>query len=560
MLDHYKILKEYFDNAAYGMLSRIDKDPKSPSYGYVKNNWSDYYEGDWFFGIALACVEAYYLKGIKSYHDAAFLDAAENVLSGAERFIHDDGTIDLRITNFHDPSLCAFVIRDTLGPMIEIISKNTEHTPKEDALSSHMISILERMAPAVKHLGFHTPNHRWIFCAALSFIKKYLGDDEAEEVMNKFFWEGVDCDEYGEYTERSTGIYNRICNHSFLSLTHTYDKKYLEYPTRNMRLMRSFYEPDNTICTLNSIRQDRGNTPDMNIYYFIYLPLALFTHDPEFAYFADRGLRYLMSDAEKSEKPFEYIDCMLMYWFFAEEEWQKPETFDGIPSYLPKRNLDIYLPDSGTGRVYLNGATATVLRTNHPDFFKLQIGRYSVFARFGGSFFGLPHSQFRPGKMEKTERGFRLISNEEAGYRSLLDEPPETSNWYRMDHSKRKMINVRHFDTVADISFEGRKVIFDISHSGDDLILTKLELVMTPNGKVETTDLNFIAKPNDYVYLKSGEMTVRFDGGTALKLVGGSYAHFSAENMRGTEQVPPGFFTVCLSGSTPGKIHLEMEY
>ena len=560
MLDHYKILKEYFENASYGILSRIDRNPESSSYGYVKNNWSDYYEADWYFGLALACIEAYYMKDTKSYRDGAFLEGAENVLSGAERFIHEDGTIDLRVTNYHDPSLCAFSIRDCLGPMIEIVTKNTRHTPLEDKIEAHILAIISKMAPAVKNLGFHTPNHRWIMCAALAFIKKYLGDDEAQGVMDKFFWEGIDCDEYGEYTERSTGIYNRICNHSFLSLSHTYDKKYIEYPIRNMRLMRSFYEPDNTICTLNSLRQDRGNSPDINLYYFIYLPLALYTKDPEFAYYSDRALRSLISEASKSEHPFEYADSMLMYWFFAEEEWQKHETYESIPSYLPERNLDIYLPESGTGRVYRNGATATVLRTHNTDFFKLQIKKYSIFARFGGAFFGLPHSQFRPTEMEKTERGFRLISNEEAGYRSQFDEPPEASNWHRMDHSKRKIINVRHFDTVVDVSFEGRKVIFDVSYGGDDLIPVKLELVMTPNGKVETDELNFIARPNDYVYFKNGKMTMRFDGGTAVNFTGGSYAHFSAEDMRGTEHVPSGFFTVCLTGSTPGNMHFEIEY
>ena len=561
MLNHYEILKEYFNNAAKNMLSRIDREPSSASYGYVKNNWSDYYEGDWYFGLLLACVEAYYFKGTDSYMNSEFLEGAETVMCGAERYIHEDGTMDLRVTNYHDPSLCAFSVRDFIGPALEIMVRNSNHTPLEDKVEAHIRAIISKMAPAIKNLGFHTPNHRWIICAALSYIKKYLNDDEAQTVMDKFFWEGIDCDEYGEYTERSTGIYNRICNHSFLSLTHTYDKKFLEYPIRNMRLMRSFYEPDNTICTIGSLRQDRGKSPDVDLYYFIYLPLALYTGDPEFAYFADRALKNIMAEASKRETPYEWLDAMMFYWFFAEPDWQKKETYEKIESYLPKRDLNVYIPNSGTGRVYLDGgATATVLRTTSPDFFKFQIGKYTVCARAGGAFFGYPHSQFRPKKMEKTEHGFRLISNEEAGYRSQFEEPPETSDWHRMDHSKRHIINVRHFDTVVDISFIDRKIAFDVSYGGDDLIPVKLEFMMTPGGKVETEQMNFITRAGDYVFLKNGSMIVRFDGGTAVKFSGGSYGHFAAEDMRGTEHVPSGMFTLCLDASTPAKMHFEIEY
>jgi hypothetical protein len=561
MLDHYKYHKQFFENGIYGLLSRVDRNPDDEEYGYVRNNWSDYYEGDWYFGIALAFVEAYYIEGIRSYHDDELLRAVDDIYSAIEKYIHEDGTMDLRVTNYHDPSLCAFVVRDTAGPMLELFDTFSTHTELEDKTEAHLRSIVKKMAPAIKHLGFHTPNHRWIFCAALSYIKKYLGDNEAQSVMDKFFWEGIDCDEYGEYTERSTGLYNRICNHSFVSLAHTYDKKFIEYPTRNMRLMRSFYEPDNSICTLGSLRQDKGKSQNVDFYYMIYLPLALSTRDPEFAFYSDRALNNILADGIKNDRPIEYIDAFIMYFLMSEPEWTKSETYESIPSYLPKRDLDIFLPNSGTGRVYLDGgATATVLRTSAPDFFKFQIGKYSIVARAGGAFFGNPHSQFRPKKMEKTENGFRLISNEEAGYRSQLDEPPETSDWHRMDHSKRHILNVRRFDTVVDISFSGRKVAFDVDFGGDEYIPVKFELTMTPGGKVETDNMNFIARAGDYVYLKNGGMTMRFDGGTSVKICGGAYKHFTAEDMRGTEHVPSDSFTVCFTGSTPDKLHFEIEY
>ena len=69
----------------------------------------------------------------------------------------------------------------------------------------------------------------------------------------------------------------------------------------------------------------------------------------------------------------------------------------------------------------------------------------------------------------------------------------------------------------------------------------------------------FTARADDYVYFKSGKMTVSY-GGTVFELTGGSCAHFAADNMRGTERVPSGTFTVCLTAITPGKLHLKIKY
>lgn len=559
MLNHYKVHKKYYENGAYNFVKRIDSDPSSDSYGATKGNPAGYHNVAELYSYMLVNVVSYYLEGTTCYRDEIFLKTAKVSLDGAERYIHEDGTVDLRVTNFHDPTYCGFNVRDYIGPALELVRKYSKHTELENAVEAQLISVITRMGRAMETLGFHTPNHRWVISSALSYVKHLTGDEKAGETMDKYFWEGIDCDEYGEYTERSTGIYNLICNQSFLQLAHMEDIKFLEYPTRNMHLMRSFYEPNDMICTLNSMRQDRGSDVPVDNYYTIYLPLALYTGDPEFAYYSDRALKRIMAEEMKKETPFEYLHAMIMYWFLVNDEWRTDEKYESIASYLPKRDLSVYLPESGIARIYKDNVTMTILRTNAPDFFKLQSGKYTVCARCGGSFFGLPHSQFRPKKMEKTENGYRLISREEAGYRSQFDAPPETSVWRHMDHSKRELLNVQQFDTVVDVTPGDHEVDIDVDFSGADLIPTKLELTFTPGGRVSTDEMCFTARADDYVYFKSGKMTVSY-GETVFELTGGACAHFAADNMRGTEHVPSGTFAVCLTAVTPGKLHLKIKY
>jgi len=560
MLNHYEFLSKHYALGIYDMINRIDRDPSSPGYGLVCEYNPEVADAAWYYTFAFSILLCYYIKGEACYRDEKILDAVDVVLDAGERMMHDDGTVDLHVTNFHDPSYCGFSVRDALGPMLDVIKKYTLHAPLEDKIEARLISMISRMGKAMEQFGFHTPNHRWIICSALSYVYKFTGDEKALDTMNKYLWEGIDCDEYGEYTERSTGVYNLICNRSFLFLAHTTgDKKYLEYPARNMRLMHSFYEPDKTICTMNSMRQDRGKTSiTSDIYYTIYLPLALYTRDPEFAYYSDSFLRVLMGEAMKSESPYIYRDAEKMYWFLMHEEWQN--GFEDIPSCPPTRNRDIYLPDSGIARIYRDDATVTVVRSNSPDFFKLQTGKYSISARFAGSFFGAPHSQFRPKTMEKTEKGFKLISNEVAGYRSQFDEPPETSVWRHMDHSKRHIINMQSFDVTADVAVDGRTVTLDIEYGGADTIPIKLELMLDSGCRFETENVSFTSHPSDYIFLRSGKATITFDAHHKIEIDGGAYAHSMAENMRGAEHVPEGCFTICLTGKTPGKMHLTFKF
>ena len=89
-------------------------------------------------------------------------------------------------------------------------------TAEECAARDHMLKALALLAKGCLNGGFHTPNHRWVECAALLMCHNIFGWKELREKVDGYLSEGIDCDEYGEFTERSMGCYNPINVNSML--------------------------------------------------------------------------------------------------------------------------------------------------------------------------------------------------------------------------------------------------------------------------------------------------------------------------------------------------------
>ena len=550
MKNHYELIKQHFFKTFDPSLKLNDlvNDPQRlPMFLSTGGADQGVTDGAEFASALVGFTLAYYLEGSPRYHDAELLERAYKGLCHYELYMHEDGSDDLLSTNFHDPSQTGFHVH-AIYIVTELIARLSAHTPVEDKLYEKIKEILRKNGHAMATLGFHTPNHRWVICSGLAIAYRHTGEQEFLDAIEEFLREGVDCDAYGEYAERSTGSYNNICNYSFMVMGYMLDREeFFEYPRRNIRLMYHFIEPDSTVNTLNSTRWDNSGEYKIAPYYPHYVLLGLIDKDPEFAYMADTLYEKYGS--------FVLGDRMAFLLTYLTLHPEIAERYAEITPRAPKKDQSCFLPNSRYARIYKpeNQLTMTALCTRGPVFFQMNYGASVLQVRFAGSFFGDKHSQFRASKIIPTEDGYKLICDANAGYRTRLPEKPETSDWWRMDHSKRETINVQNFHTEITIHILDDGATLDIETSGCERIPTKLEISMAPGGKFYTRSVMTQPKAGDYFFLADERAKYFVDGVRYFEIEGGFFEHWNAERMRGSVPVSPSKFTVAMTTSTPQK-------
>ena len=550
MKNHYELIKQYFLKTFDYSLKReaVVNDPaRLPLYLSTAGPDQGITDGAEFASAMTGLVLAYYLEGSPRYRDPELLESAYTGLCHYEQYMHEDGSDDLLSTNFHDPAQTGFHVH-SIYPVTELIAQLSAHTPAEDKLFDKIKEILLKNGRAMARLGFHTPNHRWVICSGLAIAYRYTGEQEFLDAIEEFLREGVDCDEYGEYAERSTGSYNNICNYSFMLMGYMLDREDLyEYTRRNIRLMYHFIEPDETVNTLNSTRWDNNGEYKIAPYYPHYVLLGLLDRDPEFAYMADTLYAKYGNFVLGDRLPF-----MLTYLTLHPEI---AERYSEITPIAPKKDQSCFLPNSRYARIYKpdRQLTMTALCTRGPVFFQMNYGSSILQVRFAGSFFGDRHSQFRASQIIPIEDGYKLICDSNAGYKTRLEEKPETSDWWKMDHTKRQVINVQNFHTEITIHILEDGVTFDIETSGCERIPTKLEFSMAPGGKFFSKSVMAQPKAGDYFFLADDNAKYFVDGYRYFEFEGGFFEHWNAERMRGAMPVNPGKFTIAMTTVTPQK-------
>lgn len=562
MLNHFAEFRRWFFGGVEKWISSVSLDKKRNDYLMMPDNFRDFYSQDYSVNIIYVALLAYYMEGSPYYKDKYMLnlacDAAEFI---SDNYQHADGSFDLRDTNFHDASTCGFTVRWSIGPELDLLRKYTKHTDEEDRLDERLTDIIFKAGKAMSRLGFHTPNHRWVISSALSYAYKLTGEPEFLDAINGFLSEGIDINSDGEYTERSTGCYNVICNESFYKLAYNLGRPELLAPVeKNLTLMHSLFEADGTTCTLSSQRQDVEKLHYASEYYTAYLYMALTTGSSEFAYYADSFLSGYLADEIKAIPGTYYpIHCELLYWFLMNPDWEEKQK--SITAEKPVRERSVFLGENGMARVYDGNRTLTVLKARHPDFLMYHFGCGYLCVRLAGAFFGDEHAQFRAKEIIPLGNGaYKLISHEECGYRSRLETPPETSDWHLMDHSKRKTINIRDFGFEVTVTPIKNGFSLDVVSKGEAGVPVKLEFLMPPTGRYDTPHVSMFVNPGDYLIQKDGKCDYYLQGKGRISIDGGYYKSSCAPDMRGSVRRSDSVFTVCMTEDSPACFHVDVTY
>lgn len=479
----------------------------------------------------LSNLAALFLAPESRYHRSADLLARmERAAEHLVRIQHGDGSIDLPITNFGSPPDTAFVLEPLCAAAEVLRARKYGETRR---LETALETFVQRGASALTTGGIHTPNHRWVVVSALARCQHLFPDPRYLTRLDEWLAEGIDLDEEGEFTERSTGIYNAVTDRALLTAGRMLDRPVLFEPVRkNLETMIYFLHPNGEVATDISRRQDRFQPATLRPYYHAYRFLARHDRNGRFATVAD--------DIERKHLP--ELGGELIYFLEIAELRRDLPPREALPT-----NYDKFFPSSGFAHIRRGDRSATILGGDSRFFSFRHCGAVVEAVRLASAFFG--KGQF---SAPLTHLGsvYRLEQELEGYYLQPLDAQDRRTdgNWQPMPNSRRAHSNICHLRSGVDIreTKDGFELSLDVR--GTDRVPLLLEITLRPGGELTGDGLAPVPDvPNAYVLgegFASYELT-----GRRLRMGPGFRSHTWTQ-LRGAEPRLEGV-TLYLTEFTP---------
>ncbi|WP_019914248.1 hypothetical protein [Paenibacillus sp. HW567] len=543
----YKQLVDSNDRAVAEGLSRQELDPQSRCYGGTIDPgtgiaWVNHTTGTptemCYWGAALANPDSAYYRDEELL--ARLLLATEFVL----RAQHEDGSISPGWTNFHSPPDTAFVVVG-YAQLYQLLS-GQDWLPLQPVLDN-MRLFLERTIPVMLTGGCHTPNHRWVLCAALGFLHELFGLEAVVQRADEWLAEGMDISPDGEWTERSNGIYSAVSDIMLIHAARSLDRRGLLEPVRqNLRMMVYLVHPSGEIVTDYSGRQDLGSVHDLAPYYLPYAILARSDGDEMFAGMAEWAGHALESPGACS------VNVLVR--MLLEPELQQPLKAAALPVKYEKMLNGDFLRHSylqqieaagHNGKIYHSrlhtdfGApvaryrdedTSVTLMTETPSFFALRHGSVRLLAVQMASYFYPGYVPMQ--EMTKLPDGYRLAGEQKKGYYGpvegvLLPQTAETpvSPWYLLPHQSRPLTHEQTFRVQAEVQRIGEDWTIRLHSEEPGEVMTQISFIFGREGSFTSGELRAVEED---AYLWSGG-SLRYTCGEAwIELTGGEMGHLAA--------------------------------
>jgi len=494
-----------------------------------------------------------------------------------ERVQRPDGTFDLLTTNFFSAPDTGFTVHDLVYtyrliekcsspdaravlavaasmhpvPSAAPVEQGRATSPGQagerlaegaDSFASRLQLLISRAGHGMCCGGFHTPNHRWVLAAALMMAYNVCGVERFAQSANKYLAEGIDCDHNGEFTERSAGIYNATNDSSLIILAEeTGRSDLLAHVRRNLEMMLTYMDPDGTVFTQNSSRQDRSSVTGLSParYLPLYLYMANQCGDERFSAMAARIATQLRESglADPDLDSAGLLHLLLL----------KPGLYQAsVPEGVIPSRYEVFYEESGIVRIRRDSVSLSLLRDNS-SFLFFQVGALRCRMKVCASFFAV--AQFKAEKLYKTDESYVLESNATGVYGLPFEDPPETSDWRKMCHSRRKIGTQVELATRVVVSEKDGEVRVAIQTSGCDRVPIKVELCFSAPVQMYGDGFILTGSSGQSVVIRSGHVVLS-DGRSAMRVGPGFAAHTYTSTMRGSEPQSASEFTVYFTDFT----------
>ena len=286
---------------------------------------------------------AYLLSESRHYRSEELLQRILLAAEFARRHRNPSGCFDLLTTNFDSAPDAGFVVQ-AIAPVVFAARQQAADDEGAAEIADALGELIQTAAPGMVAGGFHTPNHRWVLVAALAQAQALYPELEVSATVDAYLGEGIDINADGEYSERSTGVYNAVVNRALIRAAQVLARPDLLDPVRrNLDLSYHLLHADATAVTSISTRQDRDTRA---------VPTGLVDGYHALAHLDDNGLYAAVADWLVACGGSGLV-CLPNY--VLHPEW-RATCIERTP--LPERYSRVY-PASGLWRVRQGAVSAT---------------------------------------------------------------------------------------------------------------------------------------------------------------------------------------------------------
>lgn len=516
---------DYLDS----MLRRQITDPQHPFRGAVPDDFNLPHPGTGS-GILESGTAALVTAGSRHHRSGELKQRLELAAAMMRRFQADNGNSLLLTTNFNSTPDTAFLTYGMAG------SAHIARQAGAREIEALTHEWRRRAVHGMTTSGVHTPNHRWVVCSALALLHALEPDPAAVRRVDQWLAEGIDIDEDGQYTERSTGTYNPVTNRALIVTADRLNRPALLEPVRrNLAAMMYLMHPNGEVVTEISRRQDQGTRVTMGAYWFALQYMAVKDRQPQWGALArqhaDRGALRSLS-------------TLLQF----------PSLRGPVPAGPLPDNYEKLFPALQVARIRRGPSSATLMLANDSRFLQVRRGDAVIEAiRFATAFFG--KGQFVPQQGSKQGNSYVLTQKLDAGYYQPFDPPRRiTTETYDNTRELRRRTEVCTMEHRATVTETGKGFRVRIQAHGTEWVPVAVEIHLRDGMQVEGASP--APKVADAWLLSQGHATIRA-GRDALR-IGPGRADHGWTQLRGALPKAAGP-SIYLTGYTPFDHTLEIE-
>ncbi|MCE7064243.1 hypothetical protein [Dyadobacter sp. CY326] len=506
------------------------KDAKNDAYGGVMDGF-DIVNPHSTSALIQASANAISSPGSKFFRSPELLADMNLAALHLVRTEHSDGTIDLLSTNFHSTPDTGFLVK-RLVTAYTLIEKSK--TPGAEKMLANLQTFLIRGGNALSVGGIHTPNHRWVVCAALAKLNSLWPDPKYVARAEEWLSEHIDMDADGQYNEKSTFIYSSLTDRLLITVANGFNKpELLDNVRKNLDMTMFYVHPNGEIVTDASGRQDKALIGTLENYYYPYRYLALKDQNGSYAAMCQ------MIEKTAGLKIGGFLD----YYLADETLWNELPASKPLPVNYVKT-----FPNSGLVRIRRGNWDSTLI-ANNPAWFTFMKGNAVLQGvRLASSFFG--KGQFQSEKLAEDGKGWKLVQTLDGPYYQPYpkDFIATDGDWEKMPRIFRPTSEVQALETTILIQETDNGMQIEIQTSGTERVPIAVELIFRPGGTF--TGATLIENTKDSWLLKEGMGSYSFNGDTITFGPGvASHKNIALRGALPAVEAP----TVFLTGFTPFK-------